>query len=140
VNFLRRLALQESKFDGSSRLDVVEIVRVTDMLPSFLPFPVGLRTYQHHGRYQKLFLEVKQLWREANHHLSCNSKVKNGLMYTSKPSIRHHFVHMIFTFTIPLIKACVKMKLLSSSLVSRNVPYLTFLHFKGKWHDVILTF
>jgi len=28
VNFLQRLALQEEKLDDSSRLDVVEIVRV----------------------------------------------------------------------------------------------------------------
>jgi hypothetical protein len=35
VNFLRRLALQEEKkLDDSSRFDVVEIARVTDMLPS----------------------------------------------------------------------------------------------------------
>ena len=33
VNFLRRLALQEKKIDDSSRLDVVEIARVPNMLP-----------------------------------------------------------------------------------------------------------
>jgi len=33
----------EKKLDDSSRLDVVEIARVPDMLPSL----VGLRTYQH---------------------------------------------------------------------------------------------
>jgi len=32
-----------------SRLDVVEIAGVPDMLPSFFPFLVGLRTYQHPG-------------------------------------------------------------------------------------------
>jgi hypothetical protein len=38
VNFLRRLALQEKEdLDDSSRLDVVEIARVLDMLPSFFP-------------------------------------------------------------------------------------------------------
>jgi hypothetical protein len=37
VNFLRRFALQEKKFDDSSRLDVVEIARVPDMLPSLFP-------------------------------------------------------------------------------------------------------
>jgi hypothetical protein len=37
VNFLRRLALQEKKLDDSSRLDFVEIVRVSDMLPSLVP-------------------------------------------------------------------------------------------------------
>ena len=36
-NFLRRLALQEKKLDDSSRLDVVEIARVPDMLPSLFP-------------------------------------------------------------------------------------------------------
>jgi len=37
--FLRRLALQggEKKLDDSSRLDVVEIARVPDMLPSLFP-------------------------------------------------------------------------------------------------------
>jgi hypothetical protein len=34
VNFLRSLALQEKKLDDSLRLDVVEIARVPDMLPS----------------------------------------------------------------------------------------------------------
>ena len=37
VNFLQRLALQEEKIDFSSRLDVVEIARVPDMLPSWFP-------------------------------------------------------------------------------------------------------
>ena len=37
MNFLRRLALQEEKLDDSSRLDVVEIARVPDMLPSLFP-------------------------------------------------------------------------------------------------------
>ena len=38
VNFLRRLALQEKKnLDDSSHLDVVEITRVPDMLPSLFP-------------------------------------------------------------------------------------------------------
>jgi hypothetical protein len=37
VNFLRRLALQEKKFDDNSRLDVVEIARVPDMRPSLFP-------------------------------------------------------------------------------------------------------
>ena len=36
-NFLRRLALQEKNLDDSSRLDVVEIARVPDMLPSLFP-------------------------------------------------------------------------------------------------------
>jgi hypothetical protein len=31
------LALQEKKLDDSSRLDVVEIARVPDMLPSLFP-------------------------------------------------------------------------------------------------------
>ena len=35
MNFLRRLALQEKIFDDCSRLDVVEIACVPDMLPSF---------------------------------------------------------------------------------------------------------
>ena len=35
MNFLRCLALQEKQLDDSSRLDVVEIARVPDMLPSF---------------------------------------------------------------------------------------------------------
>jgi len=37
VNLLRRLALKKKKLDDSSRLDVVEIVRVPDMLPSLFP-------------------------------------------------------------------------------------------------------
>jgi len=37
VNFLRRIALQEKKLDDSSRLDVVEIALVPDMLPSLFP-------------------------------------------------------------------------------------------------------
>jgi len=35
--FFRRLALQEKQLDDSSRLDVVEIARVPDMLKSFFP-------------------------------------------------------------------------------------------------------
>jgi hypothetical protein len=37
VNPLRRLALQEKKLDDSPRLHVVEIARVSDMLPSLFP-------------------------------------------------------------------------------------------------------
>ena len=37
VNILRRLALQDKKLNDSSRLDVVEIVRVPDILPSLFP-------------------------------------------------------------------------------------------------------
>ena len=40
MDFLRRLALQEKKLDDSLRLDVVEIARVPDVLPSL--FLVGL--------------------------------------------------------------------------------------------------
>ena len=37
---------EKKKLDDSSRLDVVEITRIPDMLISFL---VGLRIYQHPG-------------------------------------------------------------------------------------------
>jgi hypothetical protein len=37
VDFLPRFALQEKKLDDSSRLDVVEIARIPDMLPSLFP-------------------------------------------------------------------------------------------------------
>ena len=37
MNFLRRLALQENELDDITRLDVVEIARVPDMLPSLFP-------------------------------------------------------------------------------------------------------
>jgi len=41
-DFLWRLALQEKKkLDDSSRLDVVEIARVPDILPSLLPSWLG---------------------------------------------------------------------------------------------------
>jgi len=36
-NLLRRLALQGKQLDDSSRLDVVEVARVPDMLPSLFP-------------------------------------------------------------------------------------------------------
>ena len=52
MNFLQRLALQEKKIDDSSRLDVVEIAHVPDMLSELVSFLVGLRTYQHPGKYQ----------------------------------------------------------------------------------------
>jgi len=42
VIFLRRLALQEKILDDSSRLDVVEIARVPDMLTSLFPSWSGL--------------------------------------------------------------------------------------------------
>ena len=39
--------LAGKKLDDSSRLDVVEIVRVPGMLPSLYPSWCELRTYQH---------------------------------------------------------------------------------------------
>ena len=41
--------LAGNKLDDSSRLDVVEIVCVPDILPSMFPFLAGLKTYQHTG-------------------------------------------------------------------------------------------
>jgi len=41
----------KKKLDDSWRLDVVEIARVPDVLPSLFPFLVGLRTYQHPGNH-----------------------------------------------------------------------------------------
>ena len=43
------LARGKKKLDDSSSLDVVEIARVPDVLPSLFPFLVGLRTSQHPG-------------------------------------------------------------------------------------------
>ena len=43
---------KEKKLDDSSRLDVVEIARVPDMLPSLFPSWSGLRTYQHPGKIE----------------------------------------------------------------------------------------
>ena len=43
------LPCRKKKLDDSARLDVVEIAHVCDMLPSFVSFLVGLRTYQHPG-------------------------------------------------------------------------------------------
>jgi len=37
LNFLRCVALQEKKLDDNSRVDVVEIARVPDMLQSLFP-------------------------------------------------------------------------------------------------------
>jgi len=59
VNFLRRLALQEKKLDGSSRLDVVEIARFPDMLPSL--FLTGRAKELLAPRYQYFkFMDEKQ--------------------------------------------------------------------------------
>jgi len=41
MNFLGRLAFPEEKLDDSSRLDVVEIARVPDMLQSLFPSSSG---------------------------------------------------------------------------------------------------
>jgi len=46
----------KKKLDDGSRLDVVEIARVANMLPSFL---VGLRTYKHPGTMTYLKKGVK---------------------------------------------------------------------------------
>jgi len=53
VNFLRRLALKK-KIDDSSRLDVVEIARIRDMLPSLFPSWSGLGTHQDPGTTLKI--------------------------------------------------------------------------------------
>ena len=42
--------MQEKKFDESSRLDFVEIVRVARYASELFSFLVGLRTYQHPGK------------------------------------------------------------------------------------------
>ena len=51
MNFLRRLALQtkKNKLDDSSRLAVVEIMRVPEHASELVSFLVGLRTYQYPG-------------------------------------------------------------------------------------------
>ena len=45
------LPCREKKLDDSSRLDVVEMAHVPDVLPSLFPFLVGLKTYHHPGIY-----------------------------------------------------------------------------------------
>jgi len=50
--------LAGKKLDDSSRLDVVEIARVPDMLPSLFSFLGGLRIYQYPGRYH-----IRDRWR-----------------------------------------------------------------------------
>ena len=49
------LPCRKKKLDDSSRLDVVEIARVPDMLPSLFPSCSGLRTYQHSGNILPVF-------------------------------------------------------------------------------------
>ena len=67
MNFIRRLALQEKKLDDSSRLDVVEIARVPDMLPRFISFLLGLRTYQHSGICHTSYVECLLADGQHNH-------------------------------------------------------------------------
>ena len=52
MNFLRRLALPKKKIDDSSRLDVVEIVRVPDMLPTFFFLPGRAKDLSAPGKNQ----------------------------------------------------------------------------------------
>jgi len=52
----------KKKIDHSSRLDVVEIARVPDMLPSLFPSLVEVRTYQHLGYYLSFLLFVVQVY------------------------------------------------------------------------------
>ena len=47
--------------DDSSRLDVVEVARVPDILPRLFPFLVGLRTYQHPGKWSDLLSIVRNV-------------------------------------------------------------------------------
>jgi len=44
----------KKKLDDSLRIDVVEIARVPDMLPSLFPSWSGLRIYQHAGSFYVL--------------------------------------------------------------------------------------
>ena len=54
MNLIRRLALRGGEdLDDSSRLDVVEIARVADMLGELVSSLVGLRTYQHIGIFRR---------------------------------------------------------------------------------------
>ena len=52
------LAVGGGELDDSSRLDVVEIARVPDMVPRLFSFLVGLRTYRHPGIYH-----IRDRWR-----------------------------------------------------------------------------
>ena len=57
MNFLLRLALREKKLDDSSRLDFVEIARVSDVLASL--FLVGL-SYRRSDHVIELFCLVRK--------------------------------------------------------------------------------
>jgi len=52
------LAGKKKNLDESTRLDVVEIVHVPDMLPSLFPSWSGLRTYQQPGMYGKFISDA----------------------------------------------------------------------------------
>ena len=54
----------KKKLDDSARLDVVEIARVPDMLPSLFPFLVGLLTYQDPGNVAAWF-DLRAIYRLA---------------------------------------------------------------------------
>jgi len=57
---------KKKKLDDISRLDVVEIARVPDMLPSLFPSWFWLRTYQHPGNWQ-LIVGQKIAFKQTAH-------------------------------------------------------------------------
>ena len=94
MNFLPCLASQGGrKLDDSSRLDVVEIALVPDMLPSFFPSWVGLRTYQHSGTVQNLMLTSAII---QNHRLRQKKNVQEIKLVLMSPYFKHPEVTTTF--------------------------------------------
>ena len=56
---LGALPCRNKELDDSSRLDVVEIARVPDILPRLFPSWSGLRTYQHPGTRISDIMEIR---------------------------------------------------------------------------------
>ena len=123
------------KLDDSSRLDVVEITRVPDMLPKLVSFLVGLRTYQHpgtllhHVTYMRIYkTEASKFWYfvdRGSQYMYLNIKI-NEASKCIRITLTVYFPHCCIWYAI-----FVQLK---GVLLSQNTTILCYLYLS--WRHV----
>jgi len=124
---------QEKKLDDSSRLDFVDIARVSDMLPSLFPSWSGSGLHQHPSTYRPA--NKQSPWSSFSWEANRSSASQDFPLILWSPKVHHHFHYSPSPVPIPsrivLIQTQPTPVLLSTSTsdfntITLNIPLSFF--------------